>query len=135
MTKSQTDKLAEKALRRFEGHNKPHETLVLFLHHGVFCEFLREPIEHRIRYIVENKPEDQIEARLTWMQPYVGHPEMQKADAEWKKAYAEWAKVDAEWNKAYAERNKAYAEWKSLYEPIFMAEHPDCPWNGQTLFP
>ena len=101
------EQLRKKALARFKGHNEPGKTIVLFCHHEKFAEVLSEPIENRIDYIINEKPEGEIETRLCWIQPYKGHSKMKKADAEWEKAY----------------------------EPIFMAEHSDCPWDGKTLFP
>ena len=79
-------------------------------------------------------------------------------DAIWDKAYEEY---DAIWDKAYEEydatEGKAWKEyeategkaWKkynvirdkalkdynaSLWE-LHKKEHPDCPWNGKTIFP
>jgi tetratricopeptide (TPR) repeat protein len=188
-------------LKRFRGNNKPGKTLVLFLHHGEFCELLTEPIENRIDFIIANKDETEIATRLKWMQPVIpntlspkcrkaltrcakalaechkaqakgvkgwakynnalaeydkaraecykawdkhnkARAEYDKARAEYDKALAEFDKVRAkyvgaraEYDKAQAEYVKAGAEFTKLYEPVFMAEHPDCPWNGKTLFP
>jgi hypothetical protein len=203
-------------LKRFEGSDEPNKTLVLFLHHGRFCELLTEPIENRINFIIEHKDETEIKTRLKWIQPvnpdtlslecqkvltkyykaraecgevwtkYLaevwdqynkswveyneardqcgkawakfyktldqsdkGLAEYYKALAEYNKAWAKRAKARAECNNARAKYNKTRAEcdnaraecgemgakFTKLYEPVFMAEHPDCPWNGYTLFP
>jgi exonuclease VII small subunit len=75
--------------------------------------------------------------------------ELDKARAEWDKAWAEWQKARAEYNKAraeldkaQAEYNKAGAEWqkaeaecKDEINAQFERYFPDCPWDGETLFP
>ena len=103
-------RLYNEALARFEGHDEPGKTIVLFCHHGVFAEWLREPIENRLDYIVSYKSTNEIETRLTWIRPYLPHPKMKKADMAREKAYAEWKKAGAKRDKAYAEYEKAYAE-------------------------
>lgn len=35
------------------------------------------------------------------------------------------------WSKRF---DKFSIKWCDVYESIFMAEHPECPWNGRTLF-
>ena len=117
-------KLRAEAMKRFEGHNEVDKTIVLFCHHGSFAEILREPIENRLDYIIKEKPKNEIETRLTWIQPYL--PQSRTADAEWRKADKAWEKADKAWK-------KARAEFQKIYEPIFMAAHPDCPWNGHEL--
>jgi multidrug resistance efflux pump len=66
--------------------------------------------------------------------------ELDKARAEWNKACAELDKARAEWDKARAELHKAHAEWyKARAAPSVLKLHakecPNCPWNGETIFP
>jgi len=56
-----------------------------------------------------------------------------KADAELDKARAEWAKADAESVKADAEWDKACRLSSVL--ALHAEECPNCPWNGETIFP
>jgi len=135
---------------------------VWHIHHDALVEPLTEPLENRIKFIKERKPAREIETRLRLMKPVRGKlPELAKARAELAKAYAEWVKADAEWvkadaewvkaraelAKAYAELAKADAEWvkaraelaKAYAAPSVLALHakecPNCPWNGETIFP
>ena len=180
---TQFEKLAAAAIKRFKGNNHPGKTVVLFLHHDQFAEILTEPIENRIRFIVEEKNPSEIPTRLKWIQPYIPLPESQawtdwqkawtawqkacadsakacadsekawtdwqkacadsakacadsaKAWTDWQKAHADSAKACADSEKAWADWQKAHADWQKAQEPLFMAAHPDCPWNGKTLFP
>ncbi len=60
------------------------------------------------------------------------HAEWQKARAEWERAYVEWKKADAKWEKACAKWERADA---AEIEAAHLAECPDCPWDGYTIFP
>jgi len=83
--------------------------IVLHCHHEVFAEPLTEPVENRIRYIIESKT-DNVALRLRLISPVKFDAEARK-DSKLSKAYAEWSKAGAEYSKAYAERSKADAEW------------------------
>jgi len=66
--------------------------------------------------------------------------ESDKARAELDKARAELDKARAEWAKADAESVKADAEWDkacrlSSVLALHAEECPNCPWNGETIFP
>jgi len=107
---------------------------VWHIHHDALVEPLTEPLENRIKFIKERKPAREIETRLRLMKPVRGKlPELAKAYAEWAKAYAKWVKADAELAKAYAEWAKAYAAPSVL--ALHAKECPNCPWNGETIFP
>jgi len=108
------------ALKRFGGYGKIGQ-IVLFYYHDSFAVPLIGRIIDRIDEIVETKPVDQIPTRLKWIQPYIpGDPRMVEIDAR-------YAEPQSKWN--------VLAEWDKLYQPIFLNEHPDCPWNGKRLFP
>jgi hypothetical protein len=127
------------------------------VHHQVLCEALTEPIQNRIFYIKECKSPSEVETRLRCMTP-VFHPERlpakwREADAKWREAYAKreeadakWEEADAKWREAYAEayakwreadtkRRVAYAKCLPQIEKLHKQEHPDCPWDGKTIFP
>ena len=85
----------------------------------------------------------------------------QEADAEWCEADAKWKEADAKWKEACAKWNEACAKWKEAdaewreadvkwkvadakwkasadwarVEALHREECPDCPWNGETIFP
>ena len=124
------------------------------VHHEKLFEPLTDPLENRIRYIIENKT-DNVALRLRLLRPFIeddamrNDAEYSKARAEYYKMYAEWDKVRAEsykaeyaeWNKAgaelikmYAKLNKAYAEYSKALETHYKRLFPDSPWNGKTIF-
>jgi hypothetical protein len=124
------------------------------IHHEILAEPLTEPIESRIKWILENKT-DNVALRLRLLRPLV-EDEAMRSDAELGNAHAEYIKARAaeyskvrdelttayaeyykdrdRYIKAYAEYNKASAE---LYKSAIMHYHrlfPDSPWNGKTVF-
>lgn len=167
--------LKQQVLARFEGHNVPDKKVVLFCHHNCFANYLDRPIEERVNFIINTKPALEVIERLSWIQPYLGHPKMKVLDITWKKtytiykesctrlekayklwrkahlvyhqtyssykkvcaarnkAYPGYKKADAACTKASTMQQKAYKMWEKAYTPIFMSEHPDCPWDGKTL--
>src|SRR3990167_974384 len=48
---------------------QPHATVGLHIHHEIVAEALTEPIEHRIAYILSNKPKEEQALRLRLMRP------------------------------------------------------------------
>jgi len=69
------------------------------IHHEILVEALTEPLENRIKYIKDYKPEDEIELRLRLIKPVKG-----KLPSEFVKAYQVW-------DKACQARDKAYQVW------------------------
>ena len=66
----------------------------------------------------------------------------EEADAKWREAYAEleeagakWREADAKWSEACAKWSEAYAKCLPQIEALHKKEHPDCPWDGKTIFP
>jgi hypothetical protein len=100
------------------------------IHHDVLCESLREPIEARIAYIKENKPQDERETRLRLLKPVLG-----ALPTPVLEAYAARKKADAAWEKAYWAWRKADAHHKGEIEALHAQECPNCPWDGATIFP
>ena len=84
-------------------------TLYWHIHHEILLEETTD-IQERIDYIKEGKPEDEIPLRLKLMTPVL-HPE--KLPARFRKA-----------------REAYYPQIEKLHRE----EHPDCPWNGKTIF-
>jgi FAD/FMN-containing dehydrogenase len=146
---------AAEALARFEGHDYSEDgppVFVWHLHHEVLCEPLTEPIANRIAYIVSHKPQAEVETRLRLISPVVRG----KVPAAYVKARAALDKVRAAYDKAWAARDKAWAaldkagaaldKARAAYvkaraaaqpalEALHRTEHPDCPWDGRSIFP
>jgi len=58
-----------------------------------------------------------------------------KARAAYNKARAAYNKARAAYNKAWDALNKALADHTGEIEALHRVECPDCPWDGQTIFP
>jgi hypothetical protein len=101
-----------KACRKaFEG--VPIGTLVWHCHHEKFVEFLIEPAENRIAYILSSKPQHEQALRLHLFRPFnikLLSKGLQKADADRRKAVADRWKIEADWQKAVIDQRKADAD-------------------------
>ncbi len=107
------------------------------IHHDVLCEFATWPIENRIAYIQENKPEHEIETRLRLLRPVKGALPKGFIEAwvAYDQAWVAYEKDRAACDKAWVAYGKAWAAYKSEIEALHEAECPNCPWNGKTIFP
>ena len=121
-------------------------TLYWHIHHEILIEETTD-IQERIDYIKEGKPEDEIPLRLKLMTPVL-HPEklpvsfrkaweaLIKAREAYDKAWEAYDKVKA-WE-AYIKAGEAYIKTSKACAPqiekLHREEHPDCPWNGKTIF-
>ncbi|MCC6311389.1 MAG: hypothetical protein IT345_10785 [Trueperaceae bacterium] len=128
------------------------------MHHEQLAEPLTEPLANRLDYIRSYKPEHERDTRLRLIDPVKGEPPeplikawaayvkagaasnkagaaYNKACAAYVKAGAASAKARAAYNKAGAASAKARAASTSDLEALHAIEHPDCPWNGRTIFP
>ena len=111
------------------------------IQHDMLLEWSND-IRERIAYIKYNKPKDQRDLRLRLMKPVQG--ELPAAVAEAGKAYKEACKAYYEARKTYNEAYRAFA-WKAykealkanaaVLEELHRKECPDCPWDGETIFP
>ena len=89
--------------------NMTKPTLYWHIHHEILIEETTN-IQERIDYIKANKPKKEIPLRLKLMTPVL-HPE--KLPARFRKA-----------REAYVQQ----------IEKLHKEEHPDCQWNGKTIF-
>ena len=126
-------------------------TLYWHIHHKILCEGTFN-IEERIKYIKEYKAAEEIPLRLKLMTP-VKNPE--KIPVEFIKAQEAynraWEAYDRAWEayikargayhrarEAYHRAREAYIKARGAYAPeiekLHKEEHPDCPWNGRTIF-
>ncbi|MCC6311340.1 MAG: hypothetical protein IT345_10540 [Trueperaceae bacterium] len=114
------------------------------MHHEQLAEPLTEPLANRLDYIRSYKPSYEQDTRLLLITPVKGElPEplikaraaYAKAGAAYVKAWAAYVKAGAALDKARAAYVKAGAASTSDLEALHAIEHPDCPWNGRTIFP
>lgn len=67
----------------------------------------------------------------------LAHAARSKANAAWSKANAARAKAYAAWSKAHAARSKADAAYIASIDVEALHKrlcHPNCPWDGRTIF-
>jgi len=120
--------------------------LVSHCHHEQWLEWLTEPAENRIQFILANKALGEQAERLRRFRPF----DLQKADADLQKAYADRQKAYADLQKAYADRQKADADrqkadadrqkadadlQKADTSPAMLRIHAEvcgCPWGLNT---
>ena len=98
-------------------------TLYWHIHHEILCEGTFD-IKERIKYIKDYKPSKEIPLRLKLMTP-VKNPE---------KLPVEFVRAREALDKACEAYNKAWEAYASEIEKLHKEEHPDCPWNGRTIF-
>ena len=117
----------------------PEATHGWCVHHEVEMEELTEPIENRIRYIVENKAEEEIVTRLDNLRPVLSKVPIltQKAYDEatapaWKAYREAIAPAEKAYGKAIAPARKAYGE---AIAAAHKQDVPDHTWDGKTIFP
>jgi len=128
------------------------------VHHDVLIEPLVQPIEDRIAYIKEHKPEQERERRLRLLKPVKGQlPQpvvaaaavfnAQKAcDKAWEahikartacccdKARETYEKAQEAYDKAWEAYGKALSDNLPAIKALHEQECPDCPWDGQSIF-
>jgi len=92
------------------------------IHHDKLLEFSGN-IDKRIEYIKYGKPTEEIELRLRLLKPVKG----KLPDAV--------IKVWAVWEKAWAACDETIQKYQSKIEALHTLECPDCPWDGETIFP
>ena len=129
---------------------KPKYTYYWHIHHDTLCEGTYN-IKERIAYIKKHKPKKEIPTRLQLMTP-VQHPEklplrFRKASIAIIKACNAYIKASAAREKALNASTRAYKKADAAYdkalhmpqlaqlEELHKEEHPNCPWNGKTIFP
>jgi len=136
---------------------KQKSGLAHLCHHDRHWEFCYD-FDKRIRFIKKYKPEDEIETRLKYFKiipnnilPGGDSPKWDaydKAGAAFDRAWAAWAAFDRAWA-AWAAFDRAGAAWAAFDRAgaAYLAKYkleldklhdklfPDCPWNGNTMFP
>lgn len=135
------------------------------IHHHTLLEFNIDPITQRRRFIKQNKSMDEVPIRLRLLKPIKGKlpskvvraaQSFVKAARDSKKMwdtvqhlYEIYKRARNDLNKAEGAKEEAYrlqnkAEFalgdvlkkhKIKIETLHAKECPDCPWDGQTIFP
>jgi len=121
------------------------------IHHGGLFEEATEPIKNRIAYIKSDKPECEVALRLRLLKPVKDQKRLIAILTAYKKAKApaleayEKAKAPAleAYKKATAPALEAYekveatasAKRDKAINALHSKECPDCPWDGETIFP
>ena len=128
------------------------------IHHDTLLEKTSN-IQERIDYIKAEKAEAEIPLRLKLMTPVL-HPEklparFRKASEAYHKAREAYNKTEEAYykaaealdkaeeaydkareayHKAWGDYHKARKDCNTEIEKLHREEHPDCPWNGKTIF-
>jgi hypothetical protein len=130
-------------------------------HHGKLWEWLTEPYDNRIAYILSDKPEHEQAVRLRNFRPCSQHDKVDAIDAkywtEWDAIDAKWqtewnaldakyqpewdaihAKYQPEWDAIYAkywaERDALDAKWQTELMKLYKLDVPLGTWNGNSIF-
>ena len=98
-------------------------TIAWHVHHDRLLEPLTEPIGNRIAYIKANKSKHEVETRLRLLKPVKGR-------LPW-----EVVKTREAYGKAWEAYGKAVLDHKDEIEALHREECPNCPWDGETIFP
>lgn len=122
--------------------------LAWHVHHDRLYEPLTEPIEVRREYIQKRKPEAERAIRLRLLKVVVG-PVSAVLDDLWRAFEATWRAPDDSWRvgdvvpslvvPALGCAVLAFSDAWRVHESEMLALHavecPDCPWDGETIFP
>lgn len=109
------------------------------VHHDILYEPLVEPIEARVTYILREKPTEEIETRLRLLRPVRGTISTSVLRA-WQLHidgspynYSTIARGDEAWL-AYGNARRT-PEAVTYMAALHEQECPECPWDGETIFP
>ena len=121
------------------------------VHHNILMEPLTESIETRRVYIETNKAPDEQVLRLRLLKPVQGEipVAIREAGNTYSDAYHAYNSAHlirgiagsyyAATHRVYADAARGYKIVLAANMPTIEALHekecPDCPWNGETIFP
>ena len=85
------------------------------------------------------------EAYQKWGEVYqkwrVADQKRNEADQKWEEAYQKWMEAvqkwkeaDQKWKEADQKRDEVYRQHKPQLEALHKIEHPNCPWDGKSIF-
>lgn len=135
-------------------HDDPAEhpkskTWMWHIHHQQLVERLRFGLQSRIDWIRGEKPLDEIDTRLRLLTLVRDQDAMTEIDRQFYDAFESLvhpvvplrptdednARLDAEWDAYNARFDAIYAKRRAAEEALHKLEHPNCPWDGKTIFP
>jgi len=110
------------------------------VHRDILIERLTQSVQNRINFIRRWKPLEEIETRLRLMKPASRAASKalavyDKAESEAQAVYDNKATPTEAWAASKAVYDKAESEAWAQVEAFHKKECPDCPWNGETIFP
>ena len=107
------------------------------VHHNIFAEPLTEPIEKRIAFIKANKPKEEVETRLRLLKPIKAllPADVVKTWEAYDKAREAGDKAWEAYVKTWEAYNKTLNDHKDEIDALHREECPNCPWDGETIFP
>jgi cation transport regulator ChaB len=124
----------------------PNAKLVWMCHHEVLIEPLTNPFEHRINYILINKPENERAVRLRNFRPVKNEAAVKSArDVYWaavkpaQEVYWAATKSARDANDA-AVKSAEEVYWAAIKAPqqplveVLDQEYPNNTWNGDSIF-
>jgi hypothetical protein len=115
-------------------------------HHEVNTEWLKEPAENRILFILNNKSKEEQALRLREFRPVLSVEKWKELNADYK---AKLAPLDADYEAKLAPLYADYeaklapldADYKAKRAPLdadlrelHRQEYPDTSWNGKSIF-
>ena len=127
----------------------PNATCAWCCHHSILLEFLTEPYENRIQYILKHKEKKEQAIRFRNFRPlrielpkeiikaiakyYEAIAKLSKASAKYDEACAKLNEASAKYNEALAKYDEALATWNKG-NTMLSFDWPDNTWNGKDIF-
>ena len=113
--------------------------MILFawhIHDRTLVEPLTAPMETRIQYILENKPAWEIPTRVRVLKVVQGSlpKEVRRVGERFVQAFSEGRGYGIVLNAEMA-YHRTLAKHQAEVEALHTQECPDCPWDGETIFP
>jgi len=111
------------------------------IHHDVLVEYCFD-YPTRVDFIKNNKPTNEIEARIFYLKPVKGRlpVEFTEACEAYDKVCEAYSKASEAYSKAYEACGKAYEAHGKAYEAhkqeiiaLHEKECPNCIWDGEKL--
>ena len=115
------------------------KTYYWHIHHEVIADPSYN-VKKRKKYVRIYKPTNEVETRLRLMTPAKDQDFVGKAWEEYNeirvKAYEKYKEIEDKTYEKYKEiEDKALEKYNASLWELHKKEHPDCPWDGKTIFP
>lgn len=105
-------------------------------HHDVLIEWCHN-FNERAKFIRNTKPASEQEVRLRLFRPVKGTlpQEVVEAQQAYNKAWQDLNRAHQDLDRAQRDLDKVLNRNKAEIILLHEKECPNCPWNGQTIFP